>query len=359
MEDPEEGVRQPLLRRMSSRMNERAQFREAQGEVAVNVAQEGEGIVARLLFWGFVLVCTCLAGLWAYLYLGSIYIIIYHLDEPCDQPLGLWLLFWFVLPTICRCIDPPPPSPANASDIHPEELAERNRHSFRQGFVHAIWFIQGMLWFYQSKTCQKTNAPLYFWVKFVVHIYVIGGTFFIAGPLMLAFIYLQMFRFYQMLIAYGWVSNPKAARADTIENLEVVAFDPLLFAPEDDLSDKRPSGECCCCSELFDADLAIVRTPCGHYYHKKCLGEWLKLAKSCPLCRAILDEASREPEDDPISAEEAAALEASLRESYRDDLAPPARPQEASPEQHAAVETDEAMARRLQEEEISIAGRLV
>jgi hypothetical protein len=41
---------------------------------------------------------------------------------------------------------------------------------------------------------------------------------------------------------------------------------------------------------LFDEKITIVKTPCGHYYHKDCLEKWLKLAQTCPLCRLNLDE---------------------------------------------------------------------
>merc|ERR1711869_159038 len=46
--------------------------------------------------------------------------------------------------------------------------------------------------------------------------------------------------------------------------------------------------------EDLNAEKAILRTPCDHYFHKDCLGEWLKLAKTCPICRSDLDEATEE-----------------------------------------------------------------
>lgn len=289
-EDPEAGEQQPLLtRRQSVRHHERQQFQQSQRQVVVNVANDGQGFLARLMMFVFYLICIALVAVWFYLYFGTIYIIIFHLDKECDQPLGGWLVVWMILPTVHALFDPQPPA-------EEEYQNERNRHSMRSGFIHSVWFGFGMSWFHMAKTCQKTNAPLYEWVKFVIHIYVIGLFFILVFPLMLAFCYVQAFRFYHWLIDAGWISNPKAASADTIDNMEEVTYDPSLFGSEDNALDTRPSGECCCCQENFGPELPIVKTACGHYYHKQCLAEWLKLAKSCPLCRCNLDAVDKQEE---------------------------------------------------------------
>ena len=36
----------------------------------------------------------------------------------------------------------------------------------------------------------------------------------------------------------------------------------------------------------IDRPEAIVQTPCGHVFHRRCLGGWMQVARSCPLCRA-------------------------------------------------------------------------
>jgi len=324
MEDPEMGARQPLLRRSSSVVNERLQFQESQRQVVVNVANNGQGLLARLLVGLFWLFAVALASLWLYLYIGSVYILIFHLDAPCDQPLGSWLLIWFILPSLHALLDPPPPQVEGNENL-------RTGHSFRQVLIHAIWFSIGCIWFFHAKTCQKTNVYLYLWVRLVINIYLFGVALFLVFPLVVAFFCLHAFRFYHAMIDYGWISNPKAASVETINNLEVVPYDPALFALDsNDPNEKRPAGECCCCSENFGPDLPIVRTQCFHYYHKQCLGEWLKLAKTCPLCRADLDDCPRPGDDDPSEATSDPMLHLSTTVSEEDD---------------------EAMARRLQEEE--------
>ncbi|KAI9246809.1 hypothetical protein EDC94DRAFT_626797 [Helicostylum pulchrum] len=41
--------------------------------------------------------------------------------------------------------------------------------------------------------------------------------------------------------------------------------------------------ECAICTETFD-DMVITQLPCKHEYHSECIGHWLKLKDSCPIC---------------------------------------------------------------------------
>lgn len=48
--------------------------------------------------------------------------------------------------------------------------------------------------------------------------------------------------------------------------------------------------ECAICQEIHDDDV-IIKTECGHSFHKKCLGLWCNTRasdadKTCPICRA-------------------------------------------------------------------------
>jgi Ring finger domain len=44
-------------------------------------------------------------------------------------------------------------------------------------------------------------------------------------------------------------------------------------------------GECCICMEAFRAQDVVVETPCRHMFHKSCCREWLRQARTCPVCR--------------------------------------------------------------------------
>jgi Ring finger domain len=43
--------------------------------------------------------------------------------------------------------------------------------------------------------------------------------------------------------------------------------------------------ECCICMEHFNDQDIIVTTKCQHIFHKNCCREWLRQARTCPVCR--------------------------------------------------------------------------
>jgi hypothetical protein len=58
--------------------------------------------------------------------------------------------------------------------------------------------------------------------------------------------------------------------------------------------------ECCICMESFDATDVVVETKCCHVFHKSCCREWLRQARTCPVCRddivSTLEEVSHDDE---------------------------------------------------------------
>ncbi|KAI4971215.1 hypothetical protein ZWY2020_002129 [Hordeum vulgare] len=74
---------------------------------------------------------------------------------------------------------------------------------------------------------------------------------------------------------------PPAARA-VVERLQVVA-----------ISGKEAAQGCAVCKDgIVQGELA-TRLPCAHVYHGACIGPWLAIRNSCPVCRYEL------PTDDP------------------------------------------------------------
>ena len=54
--------------------------------------------------------------------------------------------------------------------------------------------------------------------------------------------------------------------------------------------------ECCICMEKFTGVEVIVETECNHVFHKQCCREWLRQARSCPVCRMDIPAALENPE---------------------------------------------------------------
>lgn len=43
-----------------------------------------------------------------------------------------------------------------------------------------------------------------------------------------------------------------------------------------------------CCDELVFKKKAVKLPSCGHFFHKKCIEEWVKVKPVCPICKAEL-----------------------------------------------------------------------
>jgi len=77
---------------------------------------------------------------------------------------------------------------------------------------------------------------------------------------------------------YGvFPSRQRGAPADFINRLRTVEFADFLESYE---------RECCICIAAFGDGDTIVATECEHVFHKQCCEEWLRNARTCPICRA-------------------------------------------------------------------------
>merc|ERR1712151_1247745 len=79
----------------------------------------------------------------------------------------------------------------------------------------------------------------------------------------------------------GVLKTHNAAPAGTLESLEVIPFNA-----ESDIF--KEQTECCICMAAFDGAEKIRVTKCRHAFHSRCVGNWLKVNSTCPLCRSSL-----------------------------------------------------------------------
>jgi hypothetical protein len=75
--------------------------------------------------------------------------------------------------------------------------------------------------------------------------------------------------------------NSNGAPADCIDRLRVISLERF---PEEYPKD------CCICMNDFVTGEAIVSTECHHVFHRSCFKEWLRQAKTCPVCRTNIVE---------------------------------------------------------------------
>jgi hypothetical protein len=73
---------------------------------------------------------------------------------------------------------------------------------------------------------------------------------------------------------------PASPRA--IRKLSTISMTPHHFCHEQ-------NKECCICFQEFGVDVEVVRLPCGHMFHPKCIKQWLQQKCTCPVCRWELE----------------------------------------------------------------------
>ena len=52
--------------------------------------------------------------------------------------------------------------------------------------------------------------------------------------------------------------------------------------------DKGEQKKCSICLEDFEVGTKIIYLPCFHYYHAKCIENWVKESDKCPLCNIAI-----------------------------------------------------------------------
>jgi hypothetical protein len=58
-----------------------------------------------------------------------------------------------------------------------------------------------------------------------------------------------------------------------------------------DLGALYEQRECCFCLENFDEGVDIVQLPCMHFFHQKCVDDWVRNSgpiRKCPICSRVL-----------------------------------------------------------------------
>ncbi|KAL8233024.1 hypothetical protein R6Q57_002802 [Mikania cordata] len=68
--------------------------------------------------------------------------------------------------------------------------------------------------------------------------------------------------------------------ATRISKLPTSKYRPGLFS-----KNKKKEDNCVICQMDFNYGQWLITLPCLHQYHTKCISDWLKLKKNCPICQ--------------------------------------------------------------------------
>lgn len=272
--------REPLRRRNSAQVD-RTRVEENRRIIAQQLLEE----MLPLLGCTVILIPGCLMLMivisFMAIYIEGWLVISNYSRAPCDFPLKWWLLAMLLLPNLQICLNSRP----GVDQKWKRLLAS----------LLICWTLAGVYMLVESKTCKVTNPELYQYAKLQVML---------QAVILMAFLCMHFFMNCGLVTLVFWLHRhgmldtgpgpSHAARQGLINELESVSYSPDLF-PEHDKSDGGP--ECCICQDVFVEGTDIKKTSCGHYFHEKCLGNWLENGRTCPLCRADLEEAM-----DPESA---------------------------------------------------------
>ncbi|XP_054783944.1 RING-H2 finger protein ATL67-like [Prosopis cineraria] len=82
------------------------------------------------------------------------------------------------------------------------------------------------------------------------------------------------------------VQNDEEATTSRAFDVEVVISLCPNFMYGDEKADDRNNTTCpICMCEYLESDMMRMLPQCGHYFHLKCIDEWLRISWSCPVCR--------------------------------------------------------------------------
>jgi hypothetical protein len=231
-------------------------------------------------------------------------------NTPNDVALKAWLLVLLCLPIATLVInlivgvlarnhgsDRP-----DAGEVQAEQRT-RDLKKRAMTLVDLVWLgtiIAGACMYFSCDTCARRSPALYHYLQ--LYLIFIGVVWVLQFAVLFGFV-----GFVFWMRHNGLLENDQAmslvGRPGLIKEIETVPFDYDAFGKE--------AAQCCVCQEdlrpgrleAVGAGKEIKRTPCGHFFHEGCLGNWLgNFAKTCPLCRTDLEEALDELRGQPGGA---------------------------------------------------------
>jgi Ring finger domain len=151
------------------------------------------------------------------------------------------------------------------------------------GFFFLL-MVQGSIMVVHSGTCSTTAPHLYRLVVLLTCIYFallfLPLTCFCLVVCCLP-LFIVLFRILPP-IAERERRRRRAAGEELIARLPTAPFVPPINGDLD-------ADSCVICLCLYEAEEEVKTLPCAHHYHRKCVDEWLRVDRSCPMCKRDVD----------------------------------------------------------------------
>lgn len=164
-----------------------------------------------------------------------------------------------------------------------------------------IWFVIGSVWVSDGGTCVLT-APHIYRISLVLIVIYFALLFLPLTCFCLIVCCLPLFIIvYRILLPLSERERRRARAADQslINSLPCTRYEPPVEGdtnqgPSSSTSnrqnDARDDEECCViCLCAYELGELVCTLPCKHRFHADCISSWLRLDKSCALCKQDID----------------------------------------------------------------------
>lgn len=260
----------------------------SQNEANIRLVRQSQDEVFRMHFLRLV-VCASVLCILVFLVgvgLQVIFFIRYiqSSDQECDEPIRLWaeitLSIWvvrglrsFIDKAVC-CWSPTP----HSQERSPWRVIIKDLAVVALDFG---WVVCTGLHFLRmdrresSTACSRVQPDLFGISKVYV-------SFHLASLVYLCLYFGGLRAVLRLMLRRGMLTTSSAAPKGALEANTIV-----VKLTDADLAD-NPSCPICIDDYVKNGETVVKTKTCGHLYHKQCLKNWMKTARTCPICREDL-----------------------------------------------------------------------
>lgn len=278
--------------RQTSTRNARRSQADMQARLAQEVQEFLFASLPGLCCFGLIVIVLLLVSVFLWVLAALAAVNDFADEKPCDQPLRWYLIVGFLWSQLSQGFAQNGFQSLSGPDgrgVFTSRYWAFALLTSLPGWALLGW---GVYMLVAAKTCPKTNPQLYFPTQRYIICQIVLTVAFLVVAIVCAFGLRRL-----LLLVNTLIEKPGC--------VEAVRKLPKVEPGSKELIDSA-DGEykaCIICLEelseaalkrqssmLASAPSAVVRTPCGHYFHEDCLATWSKNHVDCPLCRTDIGE---------------------------------------------------------------------